>query len=182
MKLSPKPFYFMRHGHTEWNAQGKTGGDEPIPLDAKGIAQAKAVQDVLPSLGITHIYCSPIVRAQETMTLACKLLTCPRTSLHDLREWDFGDWVGQTKDEYIVAHVDTVEPPHGETREAFFARSAAVLEQVLADAEMPIIIAHLGNYYGIAHTLHLPRLYVGNCQIVKFSHHHGGWQQEFVTW
>ena len=34
-------FYFTRHGETEWNVKKKIQGTTDIPLDEKGIQQAK---------------------------------------------------------------------------------------------------------------------------------------------
>jgi len=37
--LEPVPFWFLRHGETDWNAQGISQGNVDIPLNAVGIAQ-----------------------------------------------------------------------------------------------------------------------------------------------
>lgn len=38
--LTTKPFYFLRHGETDWNKERKWQGSQDIPLNDTGIAQA----------------------------------------------------------------------------------------------------------------------------------------------
>ena len=40
-RLRRSPFWFLRHGETDWNAQGISQGNVDIPLNATGIAQAR---------------------------------------------------------------------------------------------------------------------------------------------
>ena len=40
-------FYFTRHGETEWNVKKKIQGTTDIPLDEKGIQQAKRLAETL---------------------------------------------------------------------------------------------------------------------------------------
>lgn len=39
------PFYFVRHGQTDWNSEGKLMGQNDIPLNNIGIKQAQEVAD-----------------------------------------------------------------------------------------------------------------------------------------
>ncbi len=61
------PFYFIRHGETDWNKihQALCSQDD-IPLNETGLLQATQVCKQLGSLGITKIYSSPLMRAKQT--------------------------------------------------------------------------------------------------------------------
>ena len=53
--LSPIAFWFLRHGETDWNAQGISQGNVDIPLNAVGVAQARAAADKLRNRGIRNL-------------------------------------------------------------------------------------------------------------------------------
>lgn len=91
--------YLLRHGETLWNADGnRYCGRTDIPLTAKGIEQAKAVQRQLVNVTIDGVYSSPLARAHETAKIAGgnRAVTCD----HRLIEADFGRWEGKTKMEF----------------------------------------------------------------------------------
>ena len=58
--------YLVRHGETDWNAQGRLQGREDIPLNEVGIAQAEACGEALQYLELNGIYSSPLSRARDT--------------------------------------------------------------------------------------------------------------------
>jgi len=69
--------YFVRHGETDWNAEGRYQGSKDIPLNARGRAQATLNGNLLQSLlaranrtptDFTS-YVSPLGRTRETMNL-----------------------------------------------------------------------------------------------------------------
>ena len=41
------PFYFLRHGETEWNRTGRTQGQLDAPLNETGRAQASRAAEIL---------------------------------------------------------------------------------------------------------------------------------------
>jgi len=69
--------YFVRHGETDWNAEGRYQGSKDIPLNARGRTQATLNGGLLKSLlarsGRTATdftwYVSPLSRTRETMNL-----------------------------------------------------------------------------------------------------------------
>ena len=50
--LLHRPFYFLRHGETEWNVDGRAQGQADIPLNETGVAQAKRAAEVVAGLGV----------------------------------------------------------------------------------------------------------------------------------
>jgi len=93
--------YLLRHGETEWNADGnRYCGRTDIGLTEKGIGQAKLVSDQLKNIHLDAVYCSPLYRARYTAELAGG----GREVISDERliEADFGGWEGKTKEEFIA--------------------------------------------------------------------------------
>jgi len=78
--LTPIPFWFLRHGETDWNAQGISQGNVDIPLNATGIAQARAAAERLRNRGIATIVASPLSRARVTERAATRMVTTGTTS------------------------------------------------------------------------------------------------------
>lgn len=56
----------VRHGQTDWNIEKRFQGHQDIPLNALGLAQARAVGHFLRDHAITHIYTSDLSRARST--------------------------------------------------------------------------------------------------------------------
>ncbi len=57
---------YTRHGETDWNKEGKIQGSIDIPLNEKGISQAKDLHALLKERQIDLIFSSPLKRAKET--------------------------------------------------------------------------------------------------------------------
>ena len=57
--LRREPFYFLRHGQTDWNAEGLLQGQTEIPLNVIGMNQADEAKVRLMDTPVTTICCSP---------------------------------------------------------------------------------------------------------------------------
>jgi broad specificity phosphatase PhoE len=66
MSIPCKPFYFIRHGETEWNRQGIYMGHKDIPLNETGRAQAYNAKKYLKKEPISYSVTSSLARAYET--------------------------------------------------------------------------------------------------------------------
>ncbi|MCQ8780717.1 histidine phosphatase family protein [Mangrovibrevibacter kandeliae] len=96
--------YFVRHGETDWNAQGRFQGQRDIPLNATGRAQARRNgaflrQTLGDALGRFDFVASPLSRAAETMRLVRAELGLPETGYRSderLVELHYGGWEGRT--------------------------------------------------------------------------------------
>src|SRR5215467_16145263 len=49
-QMSQPLFYFMRHGETDWNVEGRLQGQHDIPLNTVGYGQASACGEILRDL------------------------------------------------------------------------------------------------------------------------------------
>ena len=89
--------YFVRHGQTDWNVQSRIQGQSDIPLNQRGIAQAKALAAQLKTLAIDCIITSPLQRTKQTAALLNETLQVPILEEEGLKERDFGEFEGVLK-------------------------------------------------------------------------------------
>lgn len=95
--------YVIRHGQTDWNAEGRLQGQKDIPINAIGREQAtrngETLRDLVgPADGFDFV-ASPLGRTRETMErLRTAMGLDPMGYRTDerLRELSFGDWEGFT--------------------------------------------------------------------------------------
>lgn len=128
----------VRHGQTDENISGRISGQGPVPLNTRGQEQARLAAEVLVPLGVTHIFSSPVVRAQQTADILAERLQKPITLVPDLREVGYGDWEGKTFGEMRgdpVAHQVFNDPiqvtfPNGESLLEVQQRGVRVIEEV----------------------------------------------------
>ena len=76
--------YLARHGQTEFNVQGRIGGDPP--LTAKGRAQAQALARHMATIPLEWIFTSTRMRSHETASPVIE--SHPRVHVMALREFD----------------------------------------------------------------------------------------------
>src|SRR5947199_1031133 len=56
----------VRHGETQWNAEGRVQGQLDVPLSDVGLKQARCVADALPARRFTSLYSSDLCRVRQT--------------------------------------------------------------------------------------------------------------------
>jgi 2,3-bisphosphoglycerate-dependent phosphoglycerate mutase len=111
--LAPRPFWFLRHGETDWNAQGISQGNTDIPLNATGVAQSRAAAEKLRDRGIATIVASPLSRAHATAQCVGETLRLPVALDADLREATFGVQEGQAMSGWYAEWVRGLMTPEG---------------------------------------------------------------------
>lgn len=60
---------FVRHGKTSWNKEKKMQGNVDIPLSEEGIIHAEKMAAKLENKKIDIAFCSPLVRAKQTLEI-----------------------------------------------------------------------------------------------------------------
>ena len=156
--LSPQPFYLIRHGQTDWNAEGRFQGSVDVPLNAIGRGQAKrnglAFKAELPKVEGWQFLSSPLSRATETMEIvrANAGLDPKAYELEPLlREVSYGDWERQTIEEIAATNAAGIAtradnkwefvPPNGESYMMLADRVRTVLNALNGPT---VITAHGG--------------------------------------
>jgi probable phosphoglycerate mutase len=160
----PAPvIYYIRHGETSWNAEGRLQGAQDVPLNDLGRKQAAHAGNILAGLfardgrdkSSLAFVASPLIRARATMELVRGELKLPSAgyALDDrLREIGYGQWEGSTLPEMQVADPDlfarrqtdkwTMSPPGGETYAAVQVRMQDWYASLQTDT---VAVAHGGT-------------------------------------
>lgn len=160
----PAPaIYYIRHGETAWNAQGRFQGSQDIPLNELGRAQAVASGEILSRLlardgrdaaSLPYV-ASPLGRARLTMELARGALRLPPADYRvddRLREIGYGQWEGLTLPEmelndavtFASRQVDKwgVAAPSGESYASVTLRVRDWFDSLSVDT---VAVAHGGT-------------------------------------
>jgi len=135
------PFCFLRHGETGHNRQGLVAGASDVPLNATGLAQARAAAARLAGSAIDMICCSPLRRARDTAACVADVLGIKPVVIDELAERNWGALENRPRE----LRVRGVTPPGGESPEAFRERTRRGLQQI-RNARLPLIVAHSGTF------------------------------------
>ena len=84
----------IRHGETDWNAEGRLQGHTDTPLNDFGRRQARLLAAQLTEDELDAVYSSDLARARETAEIVGERLHLPVVLDADLRERNWGNWEG----------------------------------------------------------------------------------------
>ncbi|WP_162200138.1 histidine phosphatase family protein [Kiloniella spongiae] len=184
--LIEKPFYFLRHGLTDWNKEKRYQGQRDIPLNDEGIQQAYQAQALLKNEDITAIYTSTLSRAKKTAEIINEIRNVPLVESLALQECHYGSLEGQLKtDPEVDANWRKGITPQG--AEDYLSFSARVLEAIntaLNNDGVPLIVAHRAVFWPIAEAINIPyNIDLGNaCPVLMHPPRSGNdiWNAEFI--
>jgi broad specificity phosphatase PhoE len=161
--MSVPRIYYIRHGETAWNAEGRFQGTRDIPLNDLGRSQALTagaiLGDVLAGDGYEPsslpFVTSPLGRARTTMELVRDAMKLPPADYSvdvRLREIGYGQWEGLTLSEMKLNDAATfarrdadkwgVAAPSGESYACVVLRMRDWLDSLVTDT---VAVAHGGT-------------------------------------
>jgi probable phosphoglycerate mutase len=161
--MSGPTLYYVRHGLTNWNMDGRLQGQHDVALNERGRVQAAECAGILRDLFMRDgrrpaeldYASSPLVRARETMDLLRSALGLPPGgySVDDrLGEISFGEWEGLTYQDVLARDSEVVAkregnkwrflPPGGESYEQLAVRVGAWYATVERNT---VVTAHGGT-------------------------------------
>lgn len=157
------PFYFLRHGETHWNREGRTQGQLDSKLNENGRNQAAAAAEALRGQPIERIIASPLSRAHDTAMATAAVLGLEVALDPDLMECHLGDHQGDPHGPWLQQYFrGEYAPPNGETFDAFCARTWAAMQRAVALGPNTLIVAHGGLWISarryVAVSPDLPRM------------------------
>ena len=152
-----KKLILVRHGETDWNAEGRIQGMLDVPLNALGMQQAAlTAAELARSIDMADMVSSDLVRTRETTTPIAEATGFEPRFDARIRERNFGVWQGKTYEEWRVldavgmARYNAGDPDYGpeggETATQFLARCvSAVSDLVTISKERTLILVTHGG-------------------------------------
>ena len=189
-------FYFVRHGKTMFNAQGRMQGMCDSPLLKEGIDGAKDTASALRHVNFSACYSSSSERAWNTAEILCQPHGLKPVLTKDLREFDFGsldgsylsDVKGEAGDEFV--REDWSEYG-GDTMASFQIRSDRAFRTMVENAhdeDCVLVVSHGAYMMHLMDTLldfdrrsyvkrcnASGRPWMPNCGICVFAYEDGKW-------
>jgi broad specificity phosphatase PhoE len=144
--------YLARHGRTAYNLEGRFQGQQAIPLDDTGRAQAAELAERAAGYGFRALWCSPLLRARETAdAIAARIGLEPKEDAR-LMETDAGDWTDRSFAEVIAEAPEAFAAfanadagfafPGGESFAEQEVRVSAALDEVEAGEVPALVVCH----------------------------------------
>ncbi len=162
-KLPHAPFYFMRHGETDWNKTNLAQGSTDIPLNNEGIEQAHKAAQKLTGLNIATIISSPLKRALKTAEIVAEYLGKTVTIVDEVKEAHWGVAEGKAKigEDFLTPWKNGKMYEGAECYPCFSQRVCSGVHKALQYPSPVLIIAHGGVYWPLQTILgqdefHLP--------------------------
>jgi broad specificity phosphatase PhoE len=141
--------FLARHGQTAYNLEGRFQGQQDIPLDDTGRAQAVELAEHCPPYGFAKLWCSPLLRARETADAVAAVIGLEPVEDARLMETDAGDWANRSFEQVRAETPElfdafaSADPgfafPGGESFSQQEVRVNAALELVL-DGPLPALV------------------------------------------
>ncbi len=147
----------IRHGETDWNVERRIQGSTDVPLNERGREQARDLATAMRREPVDAAWSSDLRRAAETAETLLGDRDLPLRTDRGLRERDYGDFRGLTRDEVRQRYPaecaawkqrvpDAAVPGDPENLREFAARVAATLNRI-ADThpeDRVLVVAHGG--------------------------------------
>jgi broad specificity phosphatase PhoE len=144
--------YLARHGQTAYNHEGRFQGQQEVPLDDTGRAQAAELAERSAGYSFRALWCSPLLRARETADIVAARIGLEPKEDARLMETDAGDWTDLTFAEVrakmpkrfdaFAAAEPSFAFPGGESFAQQEVRVEAALRNVEAGALPALVVCH----------------------------------------
>lgn len=154
--------HLVRHGETEFHADGKILGRLDVGLNGKGREQALRVREYFRGVDLAAVYSSPLKRCLETAEPTAEDHGLEIGVMDGLMEVDMGDWDGRSLKELLSEDAETVgrwmsNPssvpiPGGEDFSAVQRRVREAVDEIIRNhggKDQVMVVTHGGPIRGI---------------------------------
>jgi len=161
--LPLNPFYFIRHGETDWNRRNIIMGSKDIPLNELGFQQSYEASRILENENFEIIVSSTRMRARQTAEIIAEKTNKPILFEENLVEIVWGEAEGTPFDPTKSLFNDNHKPKGAETFSVFQARVVKAMASVLIMEKLPLIVSHGGVFKALTHYMGYKDLSSSNC-------------------
>ncbi len=147
-----KGVYLARHGQTAYNLEGRFQGQLPVPLDETGRTQAAELAERAAEHGFKALWCSTLLRAQETAEIVSARIGLEPKQDARLVETDAGDWTDRPFSEVqaqapelfakFIAGDPSFAFPGGESFAQQEVRVGAALDEIERGVLPALVVCH----------------------------------------
>ncbi|NTU84429.1 MAG: histidine phosphatase family protein [Chloroflexales bacterium] len=185
----------VRHGETPWNVTLQYQGQGNVPLNERGLEQARRCAARLAHSEAIALYSSDIVRAWQTAEVIGGALGLAPAPMPELREIDVGQWEGLTPEELYRRFPDHMaeyrrDPARtvrlgGESYAQLQARALIALNRIQEthrQGEVIVAVSHGGTIRALlCHVIGLDlgnfgRMWLDNGSITELRLGRSGWR------
>ena len=160
------PFYFLRHGETDWNRRRVMQGHTDIALNETGIRQAQEIAAAVAALPIKTICASPLSRARRTAEIV-NINKVPIVIIDELKECGFGIFEGEdSRGAWREGWMAGGPIEGGERRADYIVRAHRALALALTH-ESPVLVAAHGGTFWAMEALLGETAHVQNCTLFE---------------
>jgi uncharacterized phosphatase len=144
----------VRHGETDWNAQGRLQGREDIELNDSGRQQALKIAAYLSTEHWDVVVSSPLKRAYETAQIIARILAISEVEVEEqITERDYGEASGLWPEDRRSRFPDGI--PGQEDFELLRQRAMSALKRIVNShlGKRIVVISHGALTNSILYTL-----------------------------
>lgn len=154
-----RSFYFIRHGQTNWNLEGRFQGNADIPLNKEGKSQAQHAAKLFAGIELDHIISSPMARAEDTAKIIAEQQKNAQLSTHSLlKERCYGSFEGEKKEDLVkklglknANNIHAYLPEDAETEQACYTRITQALEEIWQNFNGTVLLVSHGGIFRRLH-------------------------------
>ncbi|MEM8793081.1 MAG: histidine phosphatase family protein [Pseudomonadota bacterium] len=142
------PFFFLRHGETDYNEKRIFQGQTDSQLNETGLSQAREAARKLVGQPVAEIVASPLSRARITAEIVGEAIGVPVETDDALMECHLGIYQDMPYQPWISDYWEgNYAPEGGEDFYQFRARVIPAMAEIVARGPNRLIVAHGGLWY-----------------------------------
>lgn len=185
--IKHKHFFFVRHAETTWNCQKLCQGQKDIPLNEKGLLDAKLFALEIQSANIECIVSSPLNRALQTAREIHHSHPDAKIQIvEELAERSWGELEGISSEQmYEIERSEEellYDPEKGvESRYDFRKRVLKGIFKAQKYSPHPFIVSHGRVFKELCYLLDMPIIrQLASCQLVKITPKNNKWTATII--